>query len=301
MPNSNLIQEAILLTLAYSDIFSTPLTFSALHQRLIGYRTTRSQLRQTLDKLLQQGRLEFHQPYYHLPGRKAIIATFTHKQSLSLAKKRFAQSLAQKLALFPSIIAIYLTGSLAVDNASSRDDIDFLIITQPHTLWTTRFFLNLILDVFQLRRRPRQTESTTNKLCLNLFLTSQSLSLPRAKRNLHSAYELIQLKPLIEKQPLLPLIYQHNPWLKSYLPNFNFPSPSSFPLPSPFLHLNFLEPLLFRLQRLYMTSRLTHELIHPQYAFFHPRSLQPLITQQLHQQALRYNITIWPQLRLFLT
>ena len=296
---STLLEDAILLTLAYSDIFSTPLTFDQLYSRLIGVKTNSSQLKQSLNYLLKQQRLGYQAPFYFLPHRAKIIPTYLHRQTISQIKYDRVKQLATKLAYFPSILAIYLTGSLAVANAHPQDDLDLMLIVKPNQLWTTRFFLNLILDVLSLRRKPKD-HLANNKLCLNLYLTPKYLSLPFSKRNLHSAYELIQLKPLVDKQSLLTNLYAQNSWFKAYFPNFSSPLSQTTKL-SFSTSFNPFEPLFFKFQYWHMKSKITQEIISPHFAFFHPQPLYPKIRSQLHQRIIRYNITLWPQLQPFLT
>ncbi len=294
---TSLLDDAVLLTLAYSDIFATPLTFSQIYQRLIGVKTTPKQLHQSLTRLRSQQRLEFQQDFYFLPSRQAIIKLHIQRQTISQQKLKRAKILAAKLTNLPSVLAIYLTGSLAVNNASPSADIDFLIITSPNWLWTTRFLLNSLLDIFHLRRKPND-QFSNNKLCLNLYLTPHSLTLPSSKRNLHSAYELLQLQPLFERYHFQSHFYQANRWLFNYLPNFEFTQPTK---PLNFINsFNFFEPFLYSLQYRHMRSRITNELISRHYAFFHPKPLYPQIISQLRQRLTRYNIKLWPQLQPYL-
>ncbi len=297
MPNLNL-SDSILATLAYSDIFHTPLTASEIQVRLLGFKANLSQVKRELNHLLKLQTLSFREGYYFFTGRQAILKLYRQRQLVSQLKLRRAKSLAAKLANLPTILGIYLTGSLAVNNASPQADIDFLIIARINSLWTTRFFLNLFLDLAGLRRKPHD-QSPKDKLCLNLYLTPQSLALPKIKRNLHSAYELIQTKPLFERQPFQVSLYQANSWLLDYLPNFTLPSSSK-----PFLQDKFFNPFerfFFRFQYLYMKPKISHELIGSQFAFFHPQPLQPQISRQLHQRLIRYNMgNLWPKLRLYL-
>ncbi len=296
---STLLEDAILLTLAYSDIFSTPLKFDQLHSRLIGVKASSSQLKQSLNHLLRQQRLSYQSSFYFLPQRAKIVKIYQQRLSISQSKLERVNFLASKLAYLPSILAIYLTGSLAVANARLNDDLDLMLIVKPNQLWTTRFFLNLALDAFSLRRKPKDRVAN-NKLCLNLYLTPEHLSLPLSKRNLHSAYELIQIKPLVDKQSLLANLYAQNSWFKAYFPNFSSPLPQTTKL-SFSASFNPFEPLFFKFQYWHMKPKITQELVSSHFAFFHPQPLYPKIRSQLHQRIIRYNITLWPQLQPFLT
>ncbi len=298
--SASFLDDAVLLTLAYSDIFATPLTAIDIHRRLIGFKSSLTQVKKSLHHLLLNNRLSFQNNYYFFPDRQTILKLSRQRQLVSKLKLKKAKIWAARLASLPSILAIYLTGSVAVANASPEADLDFLIITRVNQLWTTRFFLNLLLDILNLRRRPGN-QFSRDKLCLNLFLTPNSLTLPPSKQNLHSAYELIQFKSLFERQPLQTQFYQANSWFQTYLPNFTFPSSPTFSQSLSSFSFNPLERPLFAMQRYYMRSKITHELINLHFAFFHPRPLYPSILSKLKSRLVRYNIKIWPQLQPFLT
>lgn len=281
------LSRAILATLSYSDYFSFPLTLSELNTRLISSKPhSRTEISQALSPLLDSKMLVFSKGYYHLPGRASLIKRRLLRQKRSLSLHRQALSFASRLGSIPGVLAIYLTGSLAVSNPGSFSDIDFLIIAKNNRLWTTRFFLTLYTEFYHLRRRPHSENLKANsgKLCLNLYLTPKSYLLPPSKQNLYSAYELIQAVPLFDPHHTQPQLLSTNSWINHYLPNFKLPPA---PAPKPLQNYSFLRPLnifehlFYYLQLTYMRPKISHEYITPDCAFFHPHNPSVKILQKL--------------------
>ena len=282
---------AILKTLKYSDHFGFPLTPEEIHLRFVGespcarpliVRTIRQMIQ---DKLVQQTR-----DYYHLAGHQSLVARRLAHQKSSAPQLTRAKALAVKLGRVPGVLAIYLTGSLAMSNSDKNADIDFMVITQNSRLWTTRFLLTLYTEFLGLRRRPRDPH-TAGKACLNLYLSPHSYLLPPNRRSLYTAYELIQAVPLYDPSDTHSRLLASNPWIHDFLPNV--PIPRTVPKRNSWLQakkgspagegtvlngiLNLIEFLVYRLQLAYMRPRLTREYISPDSAFFHPRNPAPKI------------------------
>lgn len=265
------LDRAILATLAYSNHFSFPLTLEEIHPRLIGQRTSLSQLKLALTHLVKSKKISTQSTYYFLPGRASLIQKRESRAISSSILFHRATSLSRLLSRLPGILAIYLTGSLAVMNANHDADIDLMIITQNGQLWTTRLILTLYTSILGLRRF-RNSSSYSGKLCLNLYLTPTAYRLPKSKRSLYTAYELIQSTPLHDPFDTRTHLLSTNAWIKNYLPNFKIPthhaqSPQINTLP---FFSSLLEDLSYNLQYHYMKNRITREYITKHSAFFHP-------------------------------
>ncbi|PIR98915.1 hypothetical protein COT87_02180 [Candidatus Collierbacteria bacterium CG10_big_fil_rev_8_21_14_0_10_44_9] len=266
------LSVSILQTLKYSDHFDFPLTKEEIYLRLIGAQSTHIQLTHTLNQMIKKSQIKKTGIYYHLSGRKSLIAHRLVRTKLSIGTLARAKLLTSHLSLFPFILAIYLTGSLAMSNSEGDSDIDLMIVTKDHRLWTTRFILTIYTEFMGLRRHPHAKRSA-GKLCLNLYLTPASYTLPIHKQSLYTAYELIQAVPLYDPHNTHAQLLAANPWIHSYLPN----APSG---PGPVGHNNLptgpgpigltIERICYHLQLLYMRKKITRELITPDAAFFHP-------------------------------
>ena len=255
----------ISLTLKYSAFFKSRLTLKQLHHWLISSHIyTLSQIKKSLTRFPQL-------------KKKLISSSPSSKQ-----KKLYQQKLSSihpflaLLKFFPTIRFIGLTGSLAILNSTPEDDIDFLIITSPHTLWLTRLLLFPFLLFFN-HRRPQKAHRP-NALCL-----------------LYTAHELLQMKPLFNRGQTYSKFLFSNSWASHYLANAYHHQTSSSPLSKNilntfsstlFIFLGFLlYPLnLFSyfLQRLYMSSKITTETITLSQVYFHPQDFYSSLQSHLH-------------------
>lgn len=274
------LAKAILATLTYSNHFHYPLTMDELHLRLVGQKVVRSKLENAVGALIKSKAVETKAGFYFLPKQSALVKQRLLYAKLSKPLKDLAISYVPILCRIPSVIAIYLTGSLAMNNTDGHDDIDLLIITSPGQLWTTRLLLTLYTSLLGLRRTPKTT-NVMGKLCLNLYLTPDSYLIPVARRSLYTAYELIQTTPLYDPKSTHSELLVSNSWIKTYLPNFPMPEPTSGPIFD--TRYSIFEKLAYHLQYLYMKPRITREYITRDVAFFHPRNPAPQITHSRYK------------------
>ncbi len=277
------IGTAILQTLKYSDHFGFPLTLSEIHLRL--YSSDPCSLERvigTLRSMTQKHLLQKTGDFYHLPGRSSLVARRLNRLKLSTPQLARARTLALHLGHTPGVLAIYLTGSLAMSNSGKNSDIDFMVITQSSRLWTTRLLLTLYTSLLGLRRTPGSTKNT-GKLCLNLYLTPKTYHLPLTKQNLYTAYELVQTIPLYDPSGTHSSLLSANPWIRDLLPNFQLPVAIRSDLvgcksnqkPTRSDLVGIIEYICYHFQLAYMRPKLTREHITPDSAFFHPHDPSP--------------------------
>jgi|CXWL01.1.fsa_nt_gi predicted nucleotidyltransferase len=260
------LHQAVSQTLAYSRRFGLPLTLQTLHRWLISPREVSPQsLKSFAPRLSLKDR--------HLVQKRAQIS------QQKLAK---AAQLARLLSFCPSIKLICATGSLAVDNARVDDDLDVMIVTSANTLWLTRPVIIIFLKLLGLRRPPSLPEHhssrVSDKICDNLWLDETALALPPNKRNLYTAHEVLQAKPLFDRGNAYAEFILSNSWTSKYLANAYKAATSGLPKISNIKYqisnihspLSILNYLAFRLQYHYMKKKITHETITLHSAYFHP-------------------------------
>ncbi len=262
------LRQAIRLTRAYARFFDFDLTAAELHHWLITPK--RISLR-SLPKF----------PVKLSPVRRLRLAT-------TQQKLRIAHQAVQFLRLIPTIRCVAVTGSLAMNNAKPHDDIDLMIITQTRTLWLTRLIVTPILRLMFKSRLPQHPPTTGhNSLCLNLWLDTSALVVPFSKRSLYTAHEVLQVKPLLDRQSTYQRFLKANPWVRLYLSNAwkatVHPVSTITPDINPILpFLAILNFLAYQLQYLYMRPKITSETIGLHFAYFHPRSLASKLDQVLN-------------------
>ena len=288
------IETAIINTLCYADVFDYPLKAKEIHQFLIAKKpTTFNSTAASISDLINQKRIFFQKPYYYLPKRKKIIKLRQERTLYSELKLTHAEEVSQKLQLIPTITGVFVTGALAMHNAHQHDDIDLMIITKPNKLWTTRALITLSLQILGIRRKPK-AEKVNNLICTNMYLDETALKVPKNKQNLYTAHEVVQVKPLLNRNHVYERFLFANQWVNQHLPNFKCHSgldPESIQKSNSLQHdndnrNNFLEPLAYKLQFTYMKSKITNETISPHLAYFHPRKTSHDVLTQ-HQDRLK--------------
>lgn len=305
------MNQAILRTLCYADIFDYPLTDREVHTRLIhsrqtSYLETKKTLRhletnhQIASKTPKAGRVGGSKKitYYYLPGRDKLVTTRIKREKSSRVKTNKTRNTVGKwLQFLPTIDAVYLTGTVAVGNAAKHDDIDLMIVTKSGYLWLSRLIVTICLDLFNTRRKPehKTKHQTKDKFCVNLYLDQTSLSVPKSHQNLFTAHEVIQATPIVNKHHTHQRFLSANSWVTTHLPHA--PLPKSTPPPPPptklpiiaFFTQN-LEKLVYQIQRQYMKSRQTSETIGQHSAYFHPRNTSKIILNLYRQRLHTYNL-----------
>lgn len=274
------LSRSIIDTLRYSNFFSYPLKENEIYSRLIKSTCSKREFKVVLNSLLLKGKIVKSGNFFYLPGRENLISLRRAREESSLSLHKKARSLAKQINKISGVLAIYLTGSLAVNNSQEDDDIDLLIVTHRGKLWTTRLLLTLYTSYKGLRRTPK-SNFHAGKLCLNLYLTPDSYSLPTSKRTLYSAYELIQAIPLFDPHGTYHDLLSNNPWISKYLPNYKLVSHNSLPNLTTPTNYSIFERFAYFSQLLYMKNKITREYITPDSAFFHPRDPARTISRRL--------------------
>ena len=199
------IKNAILKTLAYSDVFDYPLRPEELHYYLEALSITADELTFSLQVL--NGQIGKSHGFYFLRGREEIInLRVQREQKTALAFKR-AWRYGRLLGYLPFIRMVGLTGSLAVRNCDDDMDLDFMLVTQSGRVWLARAFALL------LGRFARLFGDT---LCPNLIISEHKLAW--AAQDLYNARELCQMIPIAGGNVYAKLRKSNN-WTNKYLPN----------------------------------------------------------------------------------
>jgi len=239
MPTS--VEKEILKTISYFNFFDYQPTFAEIYV-FISVKVSKKQLFQSLDILTKKkvifeskNTLEEYSKNnkkYTL-GRYGIeklqitnykLQNLLIRQAESKKKLEKIQSFINVLSKFSQIKLIGLSGSMAMMNAVKNDDVDLFIITKHNRLFTGRLISLLWAQIIGVRRKRMtggklQAENNKDKVCLNLFFDETGLSVPKFKRNEYVAHEVLQMKPLINKDQTYERFLKANEWVCSIFPN----------------------------------------------------------------------------------
>lgn len=213
------IKENILVTLAYFDMFSYPLTpgeiFLFMQQKFEP---------QDVDVALKclVGSYQVFQTgsFYSLKNDPAIITRRIAGNSKAAELIKVAERVGRLLIKFPFVRGIAISGSLSKNFADDKADIDFFIITAPNRLWIARTFMHLFKKLTFLVNRQ-------DHFCMNYYVDESQLLIP--EKNIYTAIEVVTLIPL-QGDTVMDKFYTINNWTRQYLPNKTLRVSSAMPL-----------------------------------------------------------------------
>lgn len=290
----------IIQTISYTDQFEYPLTVFQVWQRLLQKKMSYQNIKDAIQELVVSKTLEKDGDFVFLAGRKKIVQERLVAEQRAAAMKESERELLSVVARIPWIQGVAVTGSVSMGVAAEKDDLDLMIITKSRLLWLSRIVLVLVASLYGRRRfwwedrewrvKPKKKESLVQqktKWCLNLWLTTDSLSVPKNKQSLYTAYEVCQALFIYDRAAVENQFLFKNKWAKKYLPHYYVWRCNSlgtkrfakekliFLLLQPFFIS--VDVVLFISQRMYMQMHMTTEKVARSFAYFHPRPTSTLI------------------------
>ncbi|WP_420571747.1 nucleotidyltransferase domain-containing protein [Kordia sp.] len=119
-----------------------------------------------------------------------------------------AIKVSRKIAKFPYVKGVCLSGALSKGFYDDDGDFDFFIITKPNRLWIARTLLVLYKKVFLLNSKKY--------FCVNYFISTDKLEI--SEQNLFTATEIATLIPLYGTDTFK-AFWEANNWSHPYFPN----------------------------------------------------------------------------------
>ena len=203
------LQQDVLRTLAYFDVFSYPLSKHQVYTFLPHNSVTIQNVEESLHRLVESGLLRSEQEYYFLSDRTPDIVSSRreneHRASVMLKRARWISLLLKQV---PYVRAIFITGSLSKNVASRSSDIDFMIVTAPNRLWIPKMILTAVRRILLF--------NTIKYSCFNLFVTENRLMF--SQKNIFNAVEIATTR-VLWNESAYQRFQSENSWTQSYLPN----------------------------------------------------------------------------------
>lgn len=279
-------EEAVLITLAYSDIFSFPLTKDELWKYLISKKKiSRDAFNDSLKTL--KSYIVSKSGFFCLKNREEIIQNRLATIPEVTRKLQKARLIAERLSLLSSVLFIGITGGLAVGNAAKHDDIDLVIITKKRTLFITRFLILLMLESIGVRR-SRNQKNAADTICVNLLFDETALGWFTDRKDVYTAREISQISPLFERDMAYQNFLKANIWIQDFLPNSSYSANEFVKNPSVIvtrvtglISNAFFESLARFLQMSWMRKHQTSEIVSKQVLAFHPVDYRAQTLEQL--------------------
>ena len=214
------MENAIIKTLSYFDLFNQPLTLKELRMFLWGkVCENEKEFEIAWQNLLATSRIENSGEYYFLPGRLEIVSKRRKSSEATIGKLKIARRAAKLIRSVPFVRAIFACNSVGAGAATAESDIDLFVITAPGRIWIVRLFTNLILRFFGMRTYG---ERRADKICLSFFVDFNHLNFSSwrvANDDVYLAYWLYQLTALYDPDSHYERLLAANGWAREFLPN----------------------------------------------------------------------------------
>jgi hypothetical protein len=209
----------------YFAVFKYPLTIPELYENS-AINISEEQFKNELSVLLENDILK-QEGDYILSSEMSETEIDKRENGNEEARKIMpvAYKYAKKIAKFPFVEAVCLSGSLSKNYYDKDADIDYFIVTKPNRLWICRTLLTIRYKLLPV--------SLKKYWCVNYFISSDSLSIP--DENAFTGTELAFLIPTVNYTAYKKIL-QDNHWYKKRFPNKKLPDADNcIELPQPFL------------------------------------------------------------------
>lgn len=213
------LEESILFTICYFDVFDYPVTSFEVWRYLFAYKAPLDQVILKLDELIRQGRIEMKNGFYFLPERSNLVRSRQIKYDISEKFWNRAILAAKILSYIPFIKMISIVNSLAFFNCDKESDIDFLIITEKNKIWTARALSSILLHILGLRRHGKKV---AKRICLSFYISEEKMNLDyiaQDKLGFFVAFWIAQMASIISFQQTFEKFRAANTWVYYFLPN----------------------------------------------------------------------------------
>lgn len=221
---SSKLNKNILATIIYYDGLNYPLTVFEVWKYLIrtdyyshGTEVADVSLSQIVKHLKENDLtkyVEHYNGFYFLKGRSELVSKRISNGKISAGKIKKLESVAWWLRFVPFVRMVGITGALAMKNARTQSDLDLFIVLKYGKIWTGRTLVTALLHLFGQRRHGKKV---ADRVCLNFFVTDQSLEV--ITKDLFSASEYMFLFPLFGIKTYKKFQLR-NKWIKNMKPTY---------------------------------------------------------------------------------
>lgn len=172
-------------------------------------------LGEALDDLKTAGEIEDKNGFFTLKGRSLLFQKRIEKKKISDQKWKKALKALKWFQTVPYIRAVFASGSLAMENTGKESDLDVLVAAKTGRIWTARFLLSLAMSLLGVRRK-RYDKIASDKICLNHYITTESLHIPF--HSLYNAQTYAHLIPVwISDEEIIKSFERENEWVREYV------------------------------------------------------------------------------------
>jgi hypothetical protein len=215
------LEQSIVKTIAYFDLFDFPLSCLELWQNLYGPPENIGfdyfvDVLETSSYL--KAKIDFYRGLYFLKSRHEIVNKRLRNYRIAEHKYKIALRRIKLFSLLPFVRAIFVCNNLGYSNSSEKSDVDIFVVTDNKKIWSCRFFLVGLATIFGFRPN---SQTIKDKICLSFFVDSNFLNLSEDAEpdDIHFHYWINQFVPIYDPQNFYQSFFQANKWTEKYLPN----------------------------------------------------------------------------------
>lgn len=225
MESVNPLFVSIIKTILYFDIVHFPVTREELFRYLWQPPAiTYEEFLPLLDLCVREKMVPISEKwgYYFLDGHEKYIDERRRAVVPSDRKLFKARRAARLISWLPGIISIFLCNSVASETAHEDSDIDFFIITSKNRVWIARFFSNIVLLCFGVRRHGKKI---ANRICLSFYIDEEHMDMGGLRLiddDVHFIYWLKQMMVLYDPKNYYQKFMKANSWTDKFVPHMNF-------------------------------------------------------------------------------
>lgn len=223
------LAQAIYRTIRYFSLFDQPVTALEIWRTLVlpgdttrarwggrkMYRLHEIEQELSTSAWLRE-RMGMRDGYYCLRNQEGTVAQRLARHRLAQMKWKLTRRLARVLVIVPFVRMIALSGSLAAGNTQPASDLDIFVIARAGRIWTARLGLLCVTQLMGRRRRYTD-EAAPDKLCLNHYLTDETLTIDPDIHNIYTAVLYQKLWPLFGLKLWQEFQRANAGWMKQFL------------------------------------------------------------------------------------
>jgi len=195
-----------LKTILYFSLFKYPLTRTEIFQ--FSNNTDQKEIDSEIDLLLDKGVIFNFDGFYIDVNDPERIERRLKGNEMARNIMPKAVRVSKRIAKFPYVKGVCLSGALSKGFYDDDGDFDFFIITKPNRLWIARTLLVLYKKIFLLNSKKY--------FCVNYFISTDALEV--SEQNLFTATEIATLIPLYGTAAFEAFL-KENTWASPYFPN----------------------------------------------------------------------------------
>ncbi|MBM2820975.1 MAG: hypothetical protein HW405_735 [Candidatus Berkelbacteria bacterium] len=220
----NNIENSILKTLAFDDIFDRPLLLDEIWRFLYKTPASKLQVFMGIKTLLKKEKIQkatsekSQNIYYYLAGKEKIVQKYFQNFVISQKHLKKVSWIINILRKSPFIKNISVINSLSFNTSNVDSDIDILIVAKKGKLWTARAITILLLEIMGQNKNKWYK---AGKFCVGFAFDETRLNLTkiRFKKDIYFTHWLANLIPVYD-QGIYKNLIEKNSWIKEELPNW---------------------------------------------------------------------------------